>query len=226
VRGTGRGLRIAVIDSGVNPRHPHIVARTHRVVFTPDGNGDDLLGHGTAVMAAIQEKAPDAEYWAVKIFSTTLRTRHSRLVSALEWAIENRMDIINLSLGTPNPEAREDLQRLVNQARERGTLVISARANRYRLVMPGALEGVVAVDLDPEIPRDRYRIEAAEHTIRCWASGYPRPLPGMPPERNLSGVSFAVANVTGFAARVCERLQPRDLAAVSRALGSAQPSYS
>src|SRR5438105_1514971 len=104
MNGTGKGLKIAVIDSGVNLRHPHIVGRTRRVVFTPDGHGEDLLGHGTAVMAAIQEKAPEAEYWAVKIFSRTLRSRNTRLTAAFEWAIANRMDIINLSLGTPNLE--------------------------------------------------------------------------------------------------------------------------
>lgn len=217
--GTGRGLKIAVIDSGVNLRHPHIVGRTRRVVFTPDGHGEDLLGHGTAVMAAIQEKAPAAEYWAIKIFSRTLRARNTRLTAAFEWAIANNMDIINLSLGTPNLEARETLQALVDRASAMGTLVVSARMNKYRAVLPGCLDGVLGVELDSEIPRDSYR--ATGSGMRFRASGYPRPLPGMPPGENLSGISFAVANMTGFTARVCENLHPRSPAAVYDALCAA-----
>jgi subtilisin family serine protease len=217
--GTGRGLKIAVIDSGVNLRHPHIVARTRRVVFTPDEHGEDLLGHGTAVMAAIQEKAPDAEYWALKIFSRTLRARSTRLTAAFEWAIANRMDIVNLSLGTPNLEARETLQSLVDRANAAGTLVISACANKYRMVLPGSLDGVLGVELDADLPRDSYRISSPG--LRLRASGNPRPLPGMPVEDNLNGVSFAVANITGFAARVCEDLELRSPAALYNALCAA-----
>lgn len=224
MNGTGKGLKIAVIDSGVNLRHPHIVSRTRRVVFTPDGHGEDLLGHGTAVMAAIQERAPDAEYWAIKIFSRTLRARITRLTAALEWAISNSMDIVNLSLGTPNQETREVLQALVHRANEAGTLVISACSNRYRPVLPGVLEGVVGVELDPEVPRDLYRVSGSG--MRFRASGYPRPLPGMPIEQNLNGISFAVANMTGFAARICENLQPRSTATVCNALRAEAISFS
>lgn len=216
---TGKGLKIAVIDSGVNLRHPHIVGRTRRVVFTPDGHGEDLLGHGTAVMAAIQEKAPEAEYWAVKIFSRTLRSRSTRLTAAFEWAIANQMDIVNLSLGTPNQEARETLQALVDRAAAAGTLVISASSNKYRAVLPGSLEGVLGVEEDAELPRDSYRVVGSG--LRFRASGHPRPLPGMPQEANLSGISFAVANMTGFVARVCEDLSPRSPVAVYNALCAA-----
>jgi subtilisin family serine protease len=214
--GTGKGLRIAVVDSGVNLRHPHIVARTRRVVFTPDAHGEDLLGHGTAVMAAIQERAPEAEYWALKIFSGTLRTSTARLTAALEWAIGNKMDIINLSLGTGNLQARDTLQTLVDRARAQGTLVISARTRKDRSVLPGSLDGVLGVEEDREISRDSYRVGGSD--MRVWASGYPRPLPGLRVDQNLSGISFAVANMTGFAARVYEKVQPRTPVAVYAAL--------
>src|ERR1700675_4251464 len=95
--GSGRGLKIAVIDSGVNLRHPHICAPTHRVVIDPeaeDRSEDDPVGHGTAVTAAIQEKAPDAEYYALKLFGASLRATSDRLIAAIEWTIENRMDIV------------------------------------------------------------------------------------------------------------------------------------
>jgi hypothetical protein len=60
------------------------------------------------------------------------------------------------------------------------------------------MEGVIAVAADAGCPRDRFRFRDGVF----WASPYPRPIPGVPVERNLSGASFAVANMTGFAARM------------------------
>src|SRR5689334_16902516 len=106
---TGRGLRVAVIDSGVNPRHPHIAGIAGGVsILSPDrieeGSFLDLLGHGTAVMAAIQEKAPEATYFAVKLFHGSLRTTTPALLAAIEWSLAKGVDVINLSLGTLNFE--------------------------------------------------------------------------------------------------------------------------
>ena len=68
--------------------------------------------------------------------------------------------------------------------------------------LPGLLDGVVAVELDWGCPRLSVALgtDADERPV-CRASGYPRPAPGIPPERNLKGLSFAVANVTGILAR-------------------------
>jgi subtilisin family serine protease len=188
----GRGVRVAVIDSGVNPRHPHI----NGVV----GGGDnmDVLGHGTAVMAAIQEKAPGAEYFAVKVFDKELRTSSSSLLRAIEWCIENRMDVVNLSLGTPNSSRAEEFRMLAG----RGPLLVAARDAEGVACYPGCLDEVFGVALDPTLDRDAYRVEDNVY----YASGYPRPVPGVPPERNLQGISFAVANMTGFIARAMEGL--------------------
>src|SRR6266404_7872067 len=110
---TGRGLKIAVIDSGVNAGHPHICAPIHSVAIDPDDDAEDTLGHGTAVTAAIQDKAPGAEYYAIKLFGSTLRTTTRRLIEVIEWAIDQRMDLVNLSLGTPNLQYRDELEALV-----------------------------------------------------------------------------------------------------------------
>jgi hypothetical protein len=64
-------------------------------------------------------------------------------------------------------------------------------------MLPGMLDGVIAVAADPECPRDRFRFRDGVF----YASPYPRPIPGVAVERNLRGASFAVANMTGFAAR-------------------------
>jgi hypothetical protein len=176
--------RIAVIDSGVNPGHPHI---TRVDGGFPADDFMDRLGHGTAVMAAIQEKAPDAEYFAVRIFDRELRTNIDALLAGLQWSIDNRMDIVNLSLGTSNPAHIEKFAPLI------GRVLIVSPAGAY----PGDLEGVIRVAPDPACLRNEYRFDGRIY----HASPYPRPMPGVPPERNLNGVSFAVANMTGLLAR-------------------------
>ena len=64
--------------------------------------------------------------------------------------------------------------------------------------LPGSLPGVLPVQLDADCPRDRYRAVDVDGVTVFRASGFPRPIDGLPPERNLSGISFAVANMTGF----------------------------
>lgn len=209
IAGRCRGLKIAVIDSGVNLRHPHICARTYGIVLGSEAGDlsfDDPVGHGTAVTAAIQERAPSAEYYALKLFGPALRATSDRLIAALEWTIENRMDIVNLSLGTSNFDYRDKLRSLVERAASAGTLLVAARSAGENQVLPGALTGVMGVDVDWDLPRDRYRMIQVDGSLYFLASGYPRPLPGVSPARNLNGISFAVANMTGFVARACENL--------------------
>src|SRR5262245_40743697 len=105
---TGRGVRIAVIDSGVFATHPHVGGIAGGVAIALDGTEDsdflDRLGHGTAVTAAIKEKAPDATIYAVKVFDRALSTSVATLVRAIEWAARWEMRIVNLSLGTQRAE--------------------------------------------------------------------------------------------------------------------------
>jgi len=218
---TGYGLKIAVIDTGVNASHGHITAPTHAVVFDPEETEpsiEDVLGHGTAVTAAIQEKAPHADYYILKLFGKSLRAGGSRLLRALDWAIDHRMDVVNLSLGTPNFDYRGALEGLVSRANEAGVLLVAARYSEHTPVLPGMLDGVISVDVDWNLARDEYRVSLAGGAPVFYGSGFPRPLPGIPVNRNLSGISFAVANVTGFVARACDELEERSIQSVTEAL--------
>ena len=273
--GSGEGVRIAVIDSGVNAANPHVGAVAGGVEIADDGTfHDDLvdrLGHGTAVVAAIQEKAPAAEIHVVRVFDASLTTRAENLVRAIDWAAERGMHLANLSLGTANPERAAILREAVTRAREAGLIVVSALEHRGARWWPGSAPEAVGVIADEACGRDELRIDGGwrgdelrlgqgrgrdelrvdgawwgdelrlgegggrdeqgvdegvardeprvdsrpgagasrgEAQLIVRASPLPRPIPGVPPERNIRGISFAVANACGFLARGLEPGRP------------------
>jgi subtilisin family serine protease len=204
-------VRIAVIDSGVHAQHPHVNGVAGGVAIMPDGREEsdyiDWLGHGTAVTAAIREKAPDAEIYAVKVFHDTLATRIESLVHALDWSALNGINFINLSLGTDNPRHEGVLRAAVDRLVGQGIKLIAAYEDSGVRWLPGSITGVVPVVLDWDCPRDEYRTSLLPDGRALYhASGFPRPIPGVAPERNLKGISFAVANVTGLIAKGTDSL--------------------
>lgn len=204
---TGRGVRVAVIDSGIHADHPHIGGIAGGTSVCEHGEGFDIsdrIGHGTAVAAAIREKAPHAELYAVKVFDRTLSTTAGTLVRAIHWAAGAGARVINLSLGTARADHAGCLSDAVAYALERGAVIVAAEESDDIRWLPGSLAGVIPVRLDWTCPRDCIRTDDCGDRMRFLASGYPRPIPGVPVEANLKGISFAVANVSGFVARVCE----------------------
>lgn len=198
-------VRIAVIDSGVHAGHPHVKGVSGGVSIMADGHEEsefvDQLGHGTAVTAVIREKAPEAEIFAVKIFHGSLATRIQPLVRAIEWSVENAMHVINLSLGTSNQEHEHVLIAAVERVRAKGIMLVAAFEDGGVRWLPGALPGVTPVTIDWNCDRNEYRTSALPDGRTLYhASGYPRPIPNVPAERNLKGISFAVANVSGLLA--------------------------
>jgi subtilisin family serine protease len=206
---TGRGVRIAIIDSGIVAGHPHVGAVAGGVSLlnaSDEQDYGDRLGHGTAVAAAIREKAPDAELLAVRIFDRELRATGELLARALRWSVQQDAQLINLSLGTPNEARRALLSEALEQAAKRGARVVAAAEHNGRAMFPGALAGAVGVLLEADCERDELVVRnSSPRAMRIGASGYPRPIPGVSPDRNVSGLSFAVANTTGFLARVIEK---------------------
>ena len=206
---TGRGVRIAVVDSGVHAAHPHVGGIAGGIHLTDHGDDDDVadrLGHGTAVAAAIRDKAPAAGLLAVRVFDDALVTSADRLARAIEWSAAAGASLINLSLGTGNPAHAERLSQAVAVAASLDAVVVAAREAGDRPLLPGTLEGVVGVLEQRDLPRDALRVvQLTDGRPALCAAPWPRPIPGVPPERNLHGISFAVANATGFLARLLER---------------------
>ena len=219
---TGRGVRVAVVDSGVAAGHPHVGEVVEAVVIGADAPPDvaDRIGHGTAVAAAIREKAPDVELLSVKVFHRSLTTNAEALAEGIALSVARGARLINLSLGTANDAHQALLATAVADAARQGALVVSASESGGVRWLPGALVDVVGVMADWDCARDAIAFdEPATGGLRVTTSAFPRPIPGVPKERNLSGVSFAVANATGFLARACEgRAALRSVADVQRLL--------
>jgi subtilisin family serine protease len=220
---TGQGVVVAVLDSGVHADHPHVGGVQGGVSFASDDVADfvDRIGHGTAVAAAIREKSPGVDLLAVRVFERRLATDVDVLVRAITWAADHGAHLINLSLGTANAAHAERLAAAVQHAASHGSLVVSARQSNGVDWLPGSLPGVAGVVADWTCERDELEVTAAsadEGLPVFHASAYPRSIPGVPRERNLSGVSFAVANVTGFLARVLESADGTPVDAIRRYL--------
>ena len=198
-----RHTRLAIVDSGVNPVHPHVAPIAGGIGVTTDGLDPDYLdclGHGTAVAGAIREKAPAAEIFAVKVFDRDLVTTGAVLLRAIDWCLDQQFEFINLSLGTPNACYVPAFEERIQRAERIGAKIIAALNMNEQPAFPGSLPGVIAVELDRDCPRTQMAERQRNGRTVYAASGYPREIPGVPARYNLQGISFAVANVTGLLA--------------------------
>jgi subtilisin family serine protease len=192
-------LKVAVVDSGINPFHSHVGTVAGGISFVPPDQTlqvqwFDKLGHGTAVAAAIREKEPAVEMYAVKIFDRSFSTEIEPVIKSLEWCIENKMDLVNLSLATVKAAHKvllEDISRTVN-------ILVAPFDFVGFPAYPGSFPWVFGVSPDKDCDRDVCRMRPEGH---FWASPFPRSLPGLPPQNNFSGPSFAVANLSGILCR-------------------------
>ncbi len=212
---TGRGVRVAVIDSGIDADHPELAGRVtfQRDVVEPRGRGAAAEVHGTAVAGVIASAAnneegifgiaPDVEVAALRACwpaaDEPVRAACSSftLAQALEIAIAIRSDVINLSLAGP---ADPLLERLVREATVRGAVVVGA--------MPPA------GDVDVSFPASSPNILSARAPGDMRAAS-PSALPAPAEEilttipgggyAILSGTSLAAAHLSGIVALLRER---------------------
>jgi len=208
--GRGRGVAIALVDSGVNVPHPHVPQVAGGVTIAIENGGaverpghPDLNGHGTACAALLAHFAPEATLHAVKIFDRELRAGQEVLIAAIRWAVARRIPIINLSLGTVGGDHLDRLHRACREAVAAGTTLIAAAPQGGPSSYPASFEEVIAVGEDRALGDDDLRF-AGRPGLDFLASGYARPQPGVPAEVNFKGPSFAAARVAAMAARILE----------------------
>ena len=114
---TGQGIEVAVIDSGIDARHPDLAGRISRgCVVAKDSKGriqvreikgkdcTDNYGHGTAVAGIIADLAPDARMVAVKILNEFNSCTGDILVEGMKWALDRKIRLLNMSLATSKPD--------------------------------------------------------------------------------------------------------------------------
>jgi len=110
--GSGSGVRVAVVDSGIDASHPavghveggaiiELDATAADGVRIVEGPHEDLFGHGTACAGIIRRVAPDCELYSVRVLGARLTGKGAVFAAGLRWAIANRMHVVNLSLSTP-----------------------------------------------------------------------------------------------------------------------------
>ncbi|MFI5843641.1 type VII secretion-associated serine protease mycosin [Catenuloplanes sp. NPDC051500] len=154
---TGRGVTVAVIDSGVEIHHDLADAILPGTSFLPgDGsNGQkDEQGHGTAIAGLIAGRAstqsaagiaPDAKILPIRVFDSEGKGSTDNIAKGIRWAVTHGAKVINLSnSGGPNAEIR----RAVEEALAAGIIIVASPGNKPTqniIAFPAYLDGVIAV---------------------------------------------------------------------------------
>jgi subtilisin len=151
---TGRGVRVAVVDSGIDADHPALggMARGGVAVVEKDGQctyddapHGDAFGHGTACAGIIHSIAPEAELYSVKVLGATLSGTGGMFAAGLRWAIEHDMQVLNLSLGTTKREFYAVLHELADMAYFKNAVLVTAANNFPQPSFPSMYASVISV---------------------------------------------------------------------------------
>jgi len=211
---TGRGVTVAIVDSGIDTTHPDMTGKVvesvearvegNRVVFDPSTAGDSA-GHGTACAGIIGSIAPDAKFASIKVLGAGGLGDGQVFIAGLEYAIKKQYKVINLSLGTTKPQFFAPLHDMLDRAYQAGCIVVAAANNlpqpSFPSVFSSSLVSVIKSDeTDPLKFGFRYgeiiELTAPGVNVRtAWlGGGY----------RNLTGNSFACPHIAGIVARFVE----------------------
>jgi subtilisin len=135
---TGKGVRVAVVDSGIDTEHPDLKAKVKESVeiISQDGQlsfrqstSGDQAGHGTACAGIITSVAPDAELYSVKVLGPQGSGSGEMFLVGLDYAIKQKFHIINLSLGTTKREYFGPVHDLLDRAYQAGCIIVAAANN-------------------------------------------------------------------------------------------------
>jgi subtilisin family serine protease len=135
---SGAGARVCVLDSGIDGSHPDVggIDRAVAVVPGPDGyaqviddDAGDVFGHGTGCAGIIRAIAPDASISSVRVLGRDNKGSGAAILAGLRWAIDERYDIVNLSLASTSERTRSFLYGLTDNAYFRGSVLVASAHN-------------------------------------------------------------------------------------------------
>lgn len=207
---TGKGVRVGVIDSGIEATHPAIEGRLEGYVAIQEGSDglvydtaphQDAYGHGTACAGIIRSVAPDCELYSIKVLGE--RTGRGTIFAAgIRWALDHDMDVCNLSLGTTKRDLLPLLHELADLAYFRNMALVAAANNMPVPSLPSVFASVISVACHQG--KDPYVFYANPHPpVEFGARGIDVEVAWRDGGRmTTSGNSYAAAHITGIAARI------------------------
>ena len=228
---TGRGVKVAVIDSGVDADHPAVGGVQGYVAIWEGPEGliyetaphGDVYGHGNACAGIIRSLAPDCEIYSIRVLGAGLTGRGVVFAAGLRWAIEQGMHVCNLSLGTTKKDFFGVFHELADLAYFRNVLLVTAANNMPTPSFPSVYASVIAVASHEVQEPERFYynpappVEFGAHGIDvrvAWQNkGYV----------TVTGNSFAAPHIAGLVARIRGKhpdLTPFQMKAVLRALAA------
>lgn len=211
-RGRGKGVRVAILDSGVERDHPMlrgvkwaddiaVVQEGYHLGIEP-GDGRDLFGHGTAVAGIIHQAAPEAEIGSFRVLGGSIESKTSIVLEGARQAIELGYHVVNCSLGCTIAEHVLKYKSWVDEAYLRGVHVVAACNNHdfSRQEWPAHFTSVISVNM-ARCQRDDVIYYRPDSLVEFAAGGVDVEVPWLDGGvRRMTGSSFAAPRVTGMLA--------------------------
>jgi subtilisin family serine protease len=209
--GDGAGVRVCVVDSGIDGHHPQVggVERSVAAIAGDDGEvriaedtAGDVSGHGTACAGIIRALAPRCELGSVRVLGPHLGGTGAALVAGLSWAIDAGYHVVNLSLSTRRRAVAEELRELADRAYFGGTLLVCCAHNLPVESFPWRFASVVSVAAhDGEDPLEVHY--NARPPVEFYSRGVDVPVAWQGGGSiRATGNSFAAPHLTGICARI------------------------
>jgi len=151
---TGAGVKVCIVDSGVDAGHSAIggmlrgsvvVERSDEEIAVREDAPADVFGHGTACAGIIHQLAPEGELYSVRVLGPNLKAGGDAFVAGLRWAIENGMDVINLSLSTRKQDHALALHELADTAYFQNAILVASANNTPVHSYPWLFSSVISV---------------------------------------------------------------------------------
>ncbi|MET7402958.1 S8 family serine peptidase [Dactylosporangium sp. NPDC005572] len=221
---TGKGVKVAVLDTGVDLDHPDLAGRVSTTAsFVPGETVDDGNGHGTHTISTVGGTgaepgvAPDADLIAGKVLSDAGTGEDSWVIAGMEWAVAQHAKVVSMSLGDSLPsDGTDPVSTALNTlSAQSGTLFVVAAGNtgaEAAMGAPGVADAaltVAAVDRDDQLAYfssrgPRYGDYGLKPDIAAPGVDITAAAPGGG-YATMSGTSMATPHVAGAAAILAQQ---------------------